>query len=289
MIFFWFIGVMLVLAALAFILLPLLRPARHTATRPALPQTGLAIYQTQLAELERDRKADLISEAHYQSAKVDLQRNLLEISAHESQAAAVMAQPVTSWRLPASVISGLLVPILALWLYASLGTAAIISGGTGQSSMHELEAVIANLYARLEAAPENPAGWAMLARSYQVIGRDGQAIAAYERALQHGGEASADLLLEYADLMGATRPEGLSGQSMRLIEQALALEPRHPKGLWLAGSGYFYEGDYATALTYWEPLLELLPPTSEEARMMRANLDDLRTRIQSASEATPAE
>lgn len=281
MIVFWFIAGLLLLIALVFVLLPLWRAPRHEDLLANAKDTGVSIYQTQLEELEQDRKADLISEEYYQSARTDLQRNLLEINAHEKEASKVFEKPVSSWRKAAGMVSVVIIPILALWLYSMLGNAsAIHQSQLAQPSMHELETVITALHERLENAPDNPGGWAMLARSYQVIGRETQALEAYARSLQHGGDANADILIDYADLLAASRDNGLTGAPMQLIEKALLLEPNHAKGLWLAGTEAFYGADYERALLHWDRLARILPPDSEGAQIIQANLDEIRTRIE---------
>jgi tetratricopeptide (TPR) repeat protein len=96
-------------------------------------------------------------------------------------------------------------------------------------------------YAKLvAAAPDDADGWADLA--------DAQA-AATDGDLRAGGAA---------------------------IDRALAIDPNHPKALWLKASLELQERRYASAAQLWERLLAQLPPDSNDARIVRANLDEAR-------------
>jgi tetratricopeptide (TPR) repeat protein len=97
------------------------------------------------------------------------------------------------------------------------------------------------LYAKLAAAtPEDADAWADLA--------DASAAAA-------GGDLRAG-----AEALG----------------HALQLDPAHPKALWLKASLELQEKHYASAIGLWQRLLERLPPDSNDARIVSANLEETR-------------
>jgi len=60
------------------------------------------------------------------------------------------------------------------------------------------------------------------------------------------------------------------------IDRALAIDPNHLKALWLKASLELQERRYASASQLWERLLAQLPPDSNDARIVRANLDETR-------------
>ena len=68
---------------------------------------------------------------------------------------------------------------------------------------------------------------------------------------------------EYADALGMTQEGKLAGRPRALIDRALALNPNHPKALEMAGSVEYAQGDYASALRFWRPLLATLEPGSQ--------------------------
>lgn len=60
------------------------------------------------------------------------------------------------------------------------------------------------------------------------------------------------------------------------IDRALAIDPNHLKALWIKASLELQEKRYDSAARVWEQLLARLPPDSNDARIVRANLDETR-------------
>lgn len=88
---------------------------------------------------------------------------------------------------------------------------------------------------------------------------------------------TADLWADYADAVGASRGR-LDETSERLIGNALALQPAHPKALWLLGSLQVERGDYRSALGTWQRLRDALPPDSPDAKLIVENIAEARAR-----------
>jgi len=85
------------------------------------------------------------------------------------------------------------------------------------------------------------------------------------------GAMTADAWADYADAQ-ATLAGGLSGEPARAIAAALALDPSHPKALWLQASLAHEERRYRDALETWRRLLAVVPPGSSDARIVEANI-----------------
>lgn len=82
---------------------------------------------------------------------------------------------------------------------------------------------------------------------------------------------TADAWADYADAQ-ASLAGRLAGEPARAIAAALALDPKHPKALWLQASLAHEEGRYADALAAWKQLLTLVPAGSTDARIVEANI-----------------
>jgi cytochrome c-type biogenesis protein CcmH len=255
-------------------LLLLLLPFRHRPAGAELSrqQINAAIYRDELAELENDRAEGSLSQADYEQARAELQRRLLEDSAGESVAQA--AAPAPARTLPLAL--GLGLPFAAVLLYLALGNPAAINPPPPQQrfSADDIERMVSGLAAKLEKEPNNLQGWAMLARSYKAMGRLPEAVRAYE----HAGslvDGNAELLLDYADTLAAS-VGGFDAKTMALIDKALKLDPTNPQGLWLRGTAAYAAKQYAKAQADWESLLKLLPPDSEDASVLKANIAEVK-------------
>lgn len=260
-------ALLLLAAALVLLLLPMRR--RAASAEISRKQLNAAIYRDEFAELERDRAEGALSQADYDQAKAELQRRLLEDSAAPVGAVAAPASSKLSLALL------LVFPITAALLYMVLGNPAAINPPLPERrfTADQIEEMVAGLAARLEREPDNQQGWVMLARSYKAMGRLGEAANAYERA---GSlvEGNAGLLLDYADTQASV--SGFNDKVRLLIDKALKLEPTHPLGLWLRGTAAYDAKQYGKALADWETLLKQLPPDSEDAKVLQANIAEVR-------------
>jgi cytochrome c-type biogenesis protein CcmH len=95
--------------------------------------------------------------------------------------------------------------------------------------MHEVEAMVAKLAARLEQNPDDANGWAILARSYATMQRFPEAVAAYAKAAALTRD-DANLLADYADALAASAGRNLEGKPLELVKQALKINPNQ----WMA-------------------------------------------------------
>ncbi|MNS75266.1 Formate-dependent nitrite reductase complex subunit NrfG [compost metagenome] len=260
---------------MACLLWPLLR--RRVAPDPGTPERALLVdlYRDQLRELDTDLRTGTLSPARHAEARDELGRRLLDESAGT---VAGMPQARTSPLLAALLLAT--VPSAAILLYLHLGNPVALwraddmpqaSGSQHQLSGAQVEGMVNQLAQRLREAPADPEGWAMLARSYSVLERYADAAAAYARAVELAPEV-ASLRADYADVLASLNNGSLQGLPMAEIRRALALDPDDPKALALAASAAVERGDKQAAIGYWEHLHRLLPPDSQTAARVAANL-----------------
>lgn len=277
---FLFGAALAVLLALALLLRPFF--TRSTAAPASRRQLNAAIYREELARLEQDLAQGTISAADSAQAKTELQRRVLQDAAHEVAAPTLRAPKKTL----AAV--ALVLPLVAAGLYfvignpASMNPAAVASAAAPQ----DVERMVAGLAAKLEKEPGNLKGWAMLGRSYKVMGRPQEAERAYDRAGAFM-DGDAQLLADYADVAAANAAGDFAGKPARLIKRALQVDPRNPMALWLSGTAALNAGQYDKAVVTWEGLMKLLQPGSDDARMLQSALDDARSRGGATAKAGP--
>ena len=269
------IAVAMAAVALAWVL-PVLLRRRDMAVVVQTRASNLAILKDQLAELEQDVAAGTLPQAQYQQAREDLERRAYEEAREPVAPVAVAPAPA---RRTAIVLAALL-PICAAALYWQFGTpeglvpAAEVHGGSKVTSQ-EVEAMVAKLAARMQQSPDDGNGWALLARSYLVMQRHADAVAAYERAVALIKD-DADLLADYADALAMTQGRRIEGKPLKVVERALKIDPLQWKALAMAGSAAFERKDFKTAVAYWEKLQSRAEPGSDFAREVAANIDEAR-------------
>ena len=97
-----------------------------------------------------------------------------------------------------------------------------------------------------------------------------QACSLYAAVVTRGG-MTADAWADYADAQASVDGR-IAGEPARYIAAALALDPRHPKALWLQASLAHEERRYEDALAAWRRLQAVVPPDSSDARIVEANI-----------------
>ena len=287
---FWIVAAILITVALLFVLPPLWKrssPAGDAASpNNANNALNVAVYRDQQQELEADRRAGTLSDEQYERARTELERRLLEDVAFTGTPTAPAAVRPAS-RVPA-VLVGVAVPLLAVGLYFAVGSpralaplalphgsASGANSGKGASA-EQIEAMVAKLAERMKQHPDDAQGWAMLARSYAVMGRYEDSAAAYGKAVERVPD-NPHLLADFADALAMARGQNLQGEPEALILRALKIDPNHVKSLALAGTIAFDKKDYTSAITYWEKMAPLVPPDSEMARNVQASIAEARS------------
>jgi cytochrome c-type biogenesis protein CcmH len=264
---------------LVLLLRPFIFPPKVEAT--SRRQMNAAIYREELDKLELERVAGTTSDIDYEIAHAEMRQRLFQ-DTNEEDDRSVMG---SSKRTVVSLC--LFVTVLSAGFYFSLGDATRIAEKSTQQPMTQdgVEKMVAQFAAKMEQDPTNLQGWVMLARSYRILGRNAEAAKAYERA---GNFIDSDpqLLADYADVLASNANGSFAGKPLKLINQALKLDPNNLMALWLSGTASYAAGNYKAAVQTWEKLAQQLPPGTEDARSIEASIADARAKGGLSSKAS---
>jgi cytochrome c-type biogenesis protein CcmH len=262
---FWSLCAGMAVLALAFVLPPLLRGERATASEAAAPTANA---QKRKA-LEQAREAGVLDAAEYR-------RKL----------AALGAQPRATQASLAPVLSlAVLLPLAAFALYDHLGEpraldpalrapsnvagarlarpggpapAAAAASAEDSAAAPSMDQAVAGLAERMRQSPDDLEGWLLLGRAYKTMERFEPAREALSNAFRLAPD-DPEVLVEYAEAMAlASSTRRIGGESLMLIQRALGIDPQNQRGLWLLGVSSMQAGVPADAVTVWERLLPLL-------------------------------
>lgn len=282
MIVFVSIAALLAVLALAMLTRPLWLKKRPLAAPGE--SDSIAALRQQLDQLDGLHKAGVLGESQYTEAKVALERRIVDLVVNAPAQA-----PAQEPRVSTALLFGLVafVCIAAAAGYALLGTPQglkpeLAQAGAAASSpegghpinSEQIEVMIEKLSVRLKERPDDADGWAMVGRSYAVLGRHDQAVPAFKRAMALRPE-DAVLLADYADALAVTNGRNLEGEPSRLIAQALKIDPNNLKALSLAGTAAFDRKDFAGALRDWEKMTKIAPD-SQFAQQIQSGIDEAR-------------
>jgi cytochrome c-type biogenesis protein CcmH len=263
---FWIVALLLVAAAVAVLVWPLLSARKARALAPDDGATTTSVYRDHKRQLDEELAAGAITPSERDRQLEELAARL---GAELDAAPGATSAPPRSSR--ASYVTALalvaVVPVTALLLYATFGNPGALQTQAQADrrpamSHAEIEAMVAKLATRMRERPDDPAGWRLLARAYTAMGRYADAVAAFVEAARRSPE-DASLLADWADAL-AMQKQSLQGEPSQLVERALALDPNHPKALSLAATAALERKDYDGAIAQWRRLKMQFPPGSAE-------------------------
>ncbi|MEQ1661073.1 MAG: c-type cytochrome biogenesis protein CcmI [Thiobacillus sp.] len=281
-------GVLIALG-LAFVL-PALTRQRSEEGKTTRAQANVLIYRDQLKELDADLASGTLSAEQHAIGRRELEKRALDDTLAAVNDIAPSQPGRGRW---APVALAVLIPAAAVGLYLKLGTPEAIAppttphtqtaaasarspdGSAHSTSFESIRAMAEKLAASLKSKPDDGAGWAMLARSYNVLGRFTEAADAYARA-----EAllppDAQLLADHADALAMSQGQKLDGEPMALLQRALKIDPANFKAQALMGTAAFDRKDYQGAIAYWSKVVQTAPADSEFTQSLQASLEEAR-------------
>ena len=255
----------------------------------------LATARGRLLQLKALRDAGKLDAATYESQRLGVER---EIGDRLLAAAAPAIKPKPSRRLVVGL--GVAVLVVAAAGYRATGSPSLLgtatadptgtelaatdphaagpdaaASGAAAGSLQQIAAMVDKLATRMKDRPDDVEGWTMLARSYTVLGRFGEALPAYRRAADLQPK-NPGLLADFADAVAATKGSANNPESLLLVERALAVDPTHPKALALAGTAAFDRGDYSGAIARWQEIADRLPADSALGKQVQASIVEAR-------------
>ncbi|MBN2886424.1 MAG: c-type cytochrome biogenesis protein CcmI [Chromatiaceae bacterium] len=292
MIIFWILASGLVALALLFVVVPLLRAQEERAPveQDAL---NLEVFRQRLGELDADLAGGFLDQDQYAAARRDLERDLLhDIDGSETRRE-YAGSALGRWTLAAVLAA--LVPLLSVQLYLQLGeqsailppTAARPAQASSTEELPPMEVLVERLEERLRQNPEDIEGWLMIGRTYFALEQPLKGQEALHKAHRLDPERL-DAMLAYAEAQLATgqRATDSAEQPQALIEQALKQDATNPNARWLNGLLAYRQGDFGTAASAWQGILDELDPNAPEAAELRGMVADARQRLDMPASAS---
>ena len=277
------IAVLILAASVWFLARPVTRPAGAVSGEEhheLLQQRGRLL--TQLSDLDietadRNMDAAVIGDER-QRLEAELAQVLRQLESL-APAAAVTADALPARTRRMTLIAlAVLLPVVAIGLYAGKQAKTVEQlSQLGPGGQPDPLKMVARLEKRLEGAPDDPAGWARLGRSYAVLERFDDAKRAYAKATQLAPDDVA-ILTDYATLLISENPRQPSKEALAAFTRLYQLNPKHPGALWVLGLDAYNNSKYQQAIKHWEALLKELPPDAEVAPQVRHVVEQARAK-----------
>jgi len=269
---FWLSAGLLLLAALGFLLIPILRVRRQQQEedRTAL---NVALYQERVAELAAQQAAGVLDERQMAKGRDEAARELLA----DTEGAEPVRQRHQGRALP--LLAAVLVPLLALGLYLHFGAADKVElTQEFAAAPKTLDEMTTRLERAVQAQPDSAEGLYFLGRAYMAQQRPADAARAYERAVALAGRQP-ELLGQWAQALYFAADKKWSPQVQALTDEALKADPNEVTSLGLRGIAAFEGERYQAAIDYWNRLLAQLPEGDASRTALQGGIDRAAERL----------
>ena len=249
MIFLWI--AMAVLGAAA--CLPLLAALGRNKAAATSETHAAAVYRDQLDEVERDRERGLLAGEDAEAARTEIARRLIKASG----AADTTAAP-SNRRRSLATAAVIAMPVVALVVYLIVGSPAVpdqpLASRLDAVELQQVRQLVATVEQHLDATPDDAQGWAVIAPVYQRLGRDADAVHAYQRVLDLMGPSEpreSDLGEAITHAAGGT----LTPDAVAAFTQAGALDPNAPRPRFYLALALGQTGKIDEAKAAWQSLI----------------------------------
>jgi len=273
---FWIAASALLLVALAFLLLPILRGRRAQAEedRTAL---NVALYEERLAELTAQHAAGTLSDAQLEAGRADAARELLEDTENsDSPKIAKLGRSVP-------LIAAVLVPLVGYGLYMHWGASDKVQMARQFSEQpRTVEEMTAHLEQAVKEQPDSAEAWYFLGRTYMNQERPADAAKAFARVVELAGRQP-ELLGQWAQAQYFAGDRQWSEQLQALTDEALQADPQELTSLGLLGIAAYEEGRYQDAVRFWEQLVAALPENDPSREAIRGGIERARQQVDGGS------
>ena len=266
MIDFWLAAGLLLLIALSFLLIPVLRGrrAQREEDRTAL---NVALYQERVAELQTQQTEGVLDAAQLDSGRAEAARELLaDTEGVEKPRESRLGKP-----LP--LLAAFLVPVLGVALYLHYGASDKVELTREFSQPPvSMEDMTRRLERAAAAQPDSPEGLYFLGRAYMAQDRSADAAKVFERTVALAGRQP-ELLGQWAQAQYFADNKQWSPKVQALTDEALKLDPKEVTSLGLLGIAAFEGQRYQEAIDYWNRLLAQLPPEDNSRVALQGGID----------------
>ncbi len=279
-------SVLLIALALLFIAVPYLRfrPSDNSIDPEIRRRKNREVYESSLAELEKDQAEGVISVDEFEKLKTELSRSFLrDMDAIDGRVTQSNGGP----RKLVPVLSLLFIPIFSYGIYELVGSARDLelpkifqTLNTAESAEEQRAGFLRLaevLEERFERKPDDIQNGYMLGTLYIQLEDFNSAINTFELLIGEleDGPDKATVLGQLAQAMYLDAGSSLTSDLQSVIERAMTMNPNEQAIMSILGFESFMQQDFRQSVFYWRRQLSQLNGNSEQALALRDRISTI--------------
>ena len=243
-------------------------------------RADLIVYQDQLLELDRDYGQGRISKEAAQAGRLEIGRRL--ILARDR----IFGQGIVVNRALVSAVA-LVIALLAGGLYLAFGSpnlpdqpfavreAQLLTRAPETLSEDEIMLL---LQEQAKKKPKDAMPHALMAQVLVSVGRDQDALRAYQAALRRNPN-NAEWIAETGGVLMRLNDNQVGSDAQKAFEAALKLDPKSPSAAFYLGLARWQVGDAKDALTIWRRAFEINADQPNNQNLLVARAIDVLSQL----------
>jgi cytochrome c-type biogenesis protein CcmH len=253
--------------------------------------SDIAVYRSQLSEIDRDRAAGLIGAAEAEAARTEVSRRLIAAADAAEAETAKSAEPaqgldretadaLTHLRRRAVAFAALLLlPVGGIAVYLMLGSPQMPGEPLAPrlAAIHgdrSVESMVAQVQAHIVRDPDDVRAYTVLVPVYMRRGRYDDAVNAQRRILALSGK-NAERLSDLGDALTQAANGVVTVEAKSAFQRAFALDGTDVKARFYLGVASEQDGNRTKAGEIWRALLAEAPPDAPWADTVRQSLAEI--------------
>ncbi|CAA0091453.1 Formate-dependent nitrite reductase complex subunit NrfG [BD1-7 clade bacterium] len=243
---------------------------------------NVRLYADRIKEIDSDLQDEYIDKDDFQRQHAELSRQLIDTVEQLENAPVTTAarRPWLLWFVP--------LPLAAFVIYGAIGAypdwqisqqlEGLNTAGSPEAFQARMGELDKAMRERLEQKPDQLEYRLMVARFAMNKGDYDEAVSHY-RILAELLPDDPDAQAFYAQAEYLRAGRKITADVAKHLDKALKLNPYQATALGLVGIHAFESGDLNAAVDAWQTLLQVLPPESDRAKLIRGGLEEARKRL----------
>ncbi len=290
---FWIAATVMTVITVGILMFPVIR--RGATNNAHRKDFDLTVYKDQLQEVDRDLERGLLSQDQAVSARTEIERRMLgavdETKETNPDVGPDIGKDIGDKKSGANNPSAVMlmfallvvVPLGAFGLYLNFGQPSMPDQPLAAREAQLKEATqgraqVAEMVAKLEQqmvqTPDDPNGWALLARSYRAMERFGDAVNALKKLAQLTND-DPEALVMLAEALVEMDKGSVSLKAVELLKSVQAADQGDPRPYFYIGLERQQKGDFQGAVNEWAKLLNNSPSNAQWVPEMQERISAL--------------
>jgi cytochrome c-type biogenesis protein CcmH len=274
----WMMIVLMTAGIVAVLLVPM--AFRRQTGAASREDYDLNVYKDQLLEVEKDLERGLVSEAEAEAARTEIKRRMLAIVPVETISTAQQGGMLLMVCIGAFVSVGAIAGYV--WLgspnqpdfpFASRSVPQQTASAAPSSHQNAtMLNAVNSLSERLNKNPNDIQGWTLLGRTYMSMERVDDAVVAFKRAVDLGGNRP-DVTADYAEALAIAADNSVPAEARIVFVRVLKMDPYNVKARFYLGLDQAQQGNFKGAMQAWTDLIAVSPPEAPWISQVRTQIE----------------